>query len=85
MTLIFCLLHLFVGAWKRLSAHPSLWLASICLSVASSIFSFSFETWMVLEHEKVRSFTHFSFFICDNLFRNIGLHMCNWVNDACNT
>ncbi|PKI41231.1 hypothetical protein CRG98_038343 [Punica granatum] len=52
MTLIFCLLHLFVGVWKRLTAHPSVWLASICLSVASSIFSYSFETWMVLEHEK---------------------------------
>ncbi|KAK4766786.1 hypothetical protein SAY87_008428 [Trapa incisa] len=52
MALIFCTLHLFVGAWKRLTAHPSLWLASVFLSVASSIFSFSFETWMVLEHEK---------------------------------
>lgn len=62
MTLIFCHLHLFVGAWKRLTAHPSLWLPSIFLSVASSIFSFSFETWMVLEHEKVCSITHFSFF-----------------------
>ncbi|KAL7193347.1 hypothetical protein ACSBR2_025036 [Camellia fascicularis] len=51
--LIFCMLHLFVGVWKRIIAHPSVWLASICLSLASSIFSFSFETWMVVEHDKL--------------------------------
>ncbi|KAL7231697.1 hypothetical protein ACSBR2_009851 [Camellia fascicularis] len=51
--LIFCILHLFVGMWKRICPHLSVWLASICLSLASSIFSFSFETWMVVEHEKI--------------------------------
>ncbi|XP_059457181.1 uncharacterized protein LOC132187045 isoform X2 [Corylus avellana] len=50
--LIFCILHLFVGIWKRIIAHPSVLVASICLSLASSIFSFSFETWMVVQHEK---------------------------------
>lgn len=34
-------------------AHPSILVASICLSLTSSIFSFSFETWMVVQHEKV--------------------------------
>ncbi|KAG5528514.1 hypothetical protein RHGRI_029261 [Rhododendron griersonianum] len=51
--LMYCILHLFVGMWKRFFAHPSVWLASICLSLASSIFSFSFETWMVVEHDKL--------------------------------
>ncbi|KAH7846148.1 hypothetical protein Vadar_010476 [Vaccinium darrowii] len=51
--LIFCILHLFVGVWKRSFAHPGAWLASICLSLASSIFSLSFETWMVIEHDKL--------------------------------
>ncbi|XAR57732.1 hypothetical protein NMG60_11025981 [Bertholletia excelsa] len=50
--LIFCILHLFVGVWKRISQHPSIWLASVCLFLASSIFSFSFEAWMVVQHNK---------------------------------
>ncbi|KAG8642687.1 molybdate-anion transporter [Manihot esculenta] len=50
--LIFCILHLFVGVWKRIMPHPSIWLASICLSLATSIFSFSFEAWVVVENEK---------------------------------
>uniref|UniRef100_A0A5B7AGD5 Putative molybdate-anion transporter-like isoform X1 n=1 Tax=Davidia involucrata TaxID=16924 RepID=A0A5B7AGD5_DAVIN len=51
--LIFCILHLFVGTWKRTISHPSIWLASTCLSLGSSIFSFSFETWMIVEHDKL--------------------------------
>ncbi|XP_052204683.1 uncharacterized protein LOC127809706 isoform X2 [Diospyros lotus] len=51
--LIFFILHLFVGVWKKIIGHPSIWLASVCLSIASSIFSFSFETWMVVEHDKL--------------------------------
>ncbi|XP_059642861.1 uncharacterized protein LOC132284746 [Cornus florida] len=51
--LIFCFLHLFVATWKRIFAHPTVWIASSCLSLASSIFSFSFETWMVAEHNKL--------------------------------
>ena len=51
--LIFCILHLFVGIWKRVTSHPSVLVASTCLSLTSSIFSFSFETWMVVQHEKV--------------------------------
>ncbi|KAA8531597.1 hypothetical protein F0562_006306 [Nyssa sinensis] len=51
--LIFCILHLVIGMWKRIITHPSIWLASICLSLASSIFSFSFEAWMVVEHDKL--------------------------------
>ncbi|KAG6729036.1 hypothetical protein I3843_01G007500 [Carya illinoinensis] len=50
--LIFCILHLFVGIWKRIIGHPSVLVASICLSLTSSIFSFSFETWVVVQHEK---------------------------------
>ncbi|GAB2279608.1 hypothetical protein Dimus_014251 [Dionaea muscipula] len=51
--LLFCILHLIVGLWKRLTTHPTVWVASICLSLASTIFSFGFETWMVLEHDKL--------------------------------
>ncbi|KAI7751775.1 hypothetical protein M8C21_012742 [Ambrosia artemisiifolia] len=51
--LMFCILHLFVAVWKRLFSHPSIWLASICLSLATSIFLFGFETWMVVEHDKL--------------------------------
>ncbi|XP_074295302.1 uncharacterized protein LOC141623133 [Silene latifolia] len=50
--LLFSILHLIIGVWNTLAAHPALWLASICLSIASSIFSFSFEAWMVVEHDK---------------------------------
>ncbi|XP_065876634.1 uncharacterized protein [Euphorbia lathyris] len=50
--LLFCILHLFVGILKRILSHPSFWLASLCLSLATSIYSFSFEAWIVVENEK---------------------------------
>ncbi|XP_028796387.1 molybdate-anion transporter-like [Neltuma alba] len=50
--LFFGILHLFVGIWKRVSEYPSIFVTSICLSLASTIFSFSFESWMVTLHEK---------------------------------
>ncbi|XP_015063837.1 uncharacterized protein LOC107009083 isoform X1 [Solanum pennellii] len=53
VSLLFCLLHLFVAVWRRVTGHPSIWLASICLSLASTIFFFNFETWMVVEHDKL--------------------------------
>ncbi|ONI02829.1 hypothetical protein PRUPE_6G224200 [Prunus persica] len=49
---LFCILHLFLGLWKRIIDHPSVLATSICLSLAASIFSFSFETWMVVQHEE---------------------------------
>lgn len=49
---LFCILHLLVSILKSISEHPTVWVTSICLSLASSVFSFSFETWMVTEHEK---------------------------------
>ncbi|XP_010271985.1 PREDICTED: molybdate-anion transporter-like isoform X2 [Nelumbo nucifera] len=51
--LLFCILHLLIGIWKAVFTHPSFWMTSICLSLASSIFSFGFESWMVVEHDKV--------------------------------
>ncbi|XP_060195605.1 uncharacterized protein LOC132624881 isoform X2 [Lycium barbarum] len=51
--LLFCLLHLFVSIWRMVTGHPSVWLTSICLSLASTIFFFNFETWMVVEHDKL--------------------------------
>ncbi|KAI3451950.1 hypothetical protein Pfo_008615 [Paulownia fortunei] len=53
LCLLFYMLHLFVSIWKIVSGNPIIWLASICLSLASSIFSFSFEAWMVVEHDKL--------------------------------
>ncbi|XP_022977334.1 molybdate-anion transporter-like isoform X2 [Cucurbita maxima] len=48
----FCIIHLVTAVWKRISVHPSLFITSIGLSLATSIFSFSFEAWMVHHHEK---------------------------------
>ncbi|XP_042458761.1 molybdate-anion transporter-like [Zingiber officinale] len=50
--LLFCFLHIFLGALKSLIKHPIFWMSNICLSIASSVFSFCYETWMVIEHEK---------------------------------
>ncbi|KAL3525620.1 hypothetical protein ACH5RR_013992 [Cinchona calisaya] len=51
--LLFYLLHLFVSVFKSVLIHPSFLFASFCLSLASSILSFSFETWMVVEVDKL--------------------------------
>lgn len=59
--LIFCILHGFIGLWKRFIANPSIMVASIFLSLSGSIFSFSFETWMVVQHEKVCWISIFNF------------------------
>lgn len=32
---------------------PSAWFANVCLSLAGLVHSFGFETWLVVEHEKV--------------------------------
>ncbi|KAI3462706.1 hypothetical protein Pfo_019369 [Paulownia fortunei] len=53
LCLLFYMLHLFVSIWKIVIGTPTIWLASIFLSLASSIFSFSFETWMIVEHDKL--------------------------------
>ncbi|KAM7270727.1 hypothetical protein ACFE04_029941 [Oxalis oulophora] len=51
--LLFCVLQLVASIWKKISSHPSIWVANICLSLASSVFYFCFETWAVVEHEKL--------------------------------
>ncbi|XP_044504040.1 molybdate-anion transporter-like isoform X2 [Mangifera indica] len=50
--LVFFILHLFVGILKKISLHPGIWVANICLPLASSVFSFNFESWVAVEHEK---------------------------------
>ncbi|XP_068635430.1 uncharacterized protein [Aristolochia californica] len=50
---LFCLLHLFAGILKSFTRHPSIIIPNVCLAIASSIFGFSFESWMVVEHEKL--------------------------------
>ncbi|XP_019424487.1 PREDICTED: molybdate-anion transporter-like [Lupinus angustifolius] len=50
--LVFCILHFFTALWKRTLEQPSIFMTSICLSLANTIFSFSFETLMVTQHEK---------------------------------
>ncbi|KAI3903232.1 hypothetical protein MKW98_031886 [Papaver atlanticum] len=49
---LFGMLHIFVGNWKKFTMHPSAWIVSICTALASSVFSFSFETWTVTERDK---------------------------------
>ena len=51
--LSFCVLHLSASIWRRITLQPSVWVANICLSLATSIFSFSFVTWMVAELDKL--------------------------------
>ncbi|PKA47682.1 hypothetical protein AXF42_Ash014459 [Apostasia shenzhenica] len=48
----FCFLHLLVGVLKSVTKQPSVFLTSTCISLASTLFSFCFETLMVTEHEK---------------------------------
>ncbi|CAA7399621.1 unnamed protein product [Spirodela intermedia] len=48
----YCILHLFVDVLRSISAHPIIWMSSVCLALASFIFLFSFETWMTTEHER---------------------------------
>ncbi|KAJ8769319.1 hypothetical protein K2173_002523 [Erythroxylum novogranatense] len=52
--LVFCILHLVVGLWKKivLRPGPGVWLTTVCLSLAMSIFTFSFEGWVVVENDK---------------------------------
>lgn len=50
---IFCFLHLFAAVWKCFASSPSSWIVSIFLGTASSIFTISFESWMVREHDKL--------------------------------
>ncbi|KAJ6288753.1 hypothetical protein OIU76_024686 [Salix suchowensis] len=51
--LVFCILHLFVGIWKRIvpQSHPCVWFLTLSSSLATGIFSFAFEAWIVLENE----------------------------------
>ncbi|KAL7131635.1 hypothetical protein ABFS83_12G017600 [Erythranthe nasuta] len=53
LCLLFYLLHLFVSISKIVIGTPTIWFTSIFLALASSIFSFSFESWMVIEHDKL--------------------------------
>nr|CAD1827466.1 unnamed protein product [Ananas comosus var. bracteatus] len=50
--MLYCVLHLLVGLLKTVRWLRSMWVESICLALASSVFHFCFETWMVTEHEK---------------------------------
>ncbi|XP_068651013.1 uncharacterized protein [Aristolochia californica] len=52
-SVLFCILHLFVGLLKSFTRHPTIIISNVCLAIASSIFGFSFESWMVVEHEKL--------------------------------
>ncbi|XP_042038936.1 molybdate-anion transporter-like [Salvia splendens] len=53
LCLLFFLLHLLVSLWKLVFGTSSFLLTSIFLSLASSIFSFGFEAWMVVEQDKL--------------------------------
>ena len=51
--MLFCVLHLFVGIWKRVvpQSHLCVWLLTLSSSVATGIFSFAFEALIVVENE----------------------------------
>ncbi|KAL1567853.1 hypothetical protein AAHA92_03282 [Salvia divinorum] len=53
LCLLFFLQHLLVSLWKLVFGTSTFWLTSIFLSLASSIFSFGFESWMVVEQDKL--------------------------------
>lgn len=53
LCLLFFMLHLFMSVWKLVLGTSTIWLTSIFLSLASSIFSFGFEAWMVVEQDKL--------------------------------
>jgi hypothetical protein len=47
------MIQLVVGVFKSFSGLRCAWINNFILALASSMFSFCFETWIVLEHEKV--------------------------------
>lgn len=50
--ILYWVLQLAVGVVKSFSALRCSWINNFILAFASSVFSFCFETWLVLEHEK---------------------------------
>ncbi|KAM0839103.1 hypothetical protein ACQ4PT_060527 [Festuca glaucescens] len=50
--IFYWMLQLAVGAFKSFSGLHCSWINNFILALASSMFSFCFETWIVLEHEK---------------------------------
>lgn len=50
--IFYWVLQLAVGALKSFSALGCAWINNFILTLASSLFSFCFETWLVVEHEK---------------------------------
>lgn len=50
--ILYWVLQLAVGVVKSFSALHCSWINNFILAFASSVFSFCFETWLVLEHEK---------------------------------
>ncbi|CAD6266349.1 unnamed protein product [Miscanthus lutarioriparius] len=50
--ILYWVLQLAVGAVKSFSVLRCSWINNFILAFASSVFSFCFETWLVLEHEK---------------------------------
>ncbi|XP_062192932.1 uncharacterized protein LOC133896359 [Phragmites australis] len=50
--IFYWILQLAVGAMKSFSALRCAWINNFILALVSSVFSFCFETWIVVEHEK---------------------------------
>lgn len=51
--IFYWILQLAVGAMKSFSGLRCAWINNFILALASSMFSICFETWIVVEHEKV--------------------------------
>ncbi|KAL0913864.1 hypothetical protein M5K25_017356 [Dendrobium thyrsiflorum] len=50
--ILFCFFHLLVGVLKSVTWQQSMLMSTLFMGIASTVYSFCFETWMVAEHEK---------------------------------
>lgn len=51
--IMFCVLHITGSLAMQFNKYYSIWMGTVSLAIASSLFSCTFETWMTAEHEKL--------------------------------
>uniref|UniRef100_A0A804NNK8 Major facilitator superfamily protein n=1 Tax=Zea mays TaxID=4577 RepID=A0A804NNK8_MAIZE len=70
--ILYWVLQLAVGVVKSFSALRCSWINNFILAFASSVFSFCFETWLVLEHEKKQDLLFDTFWLM-TFFESVSL------------
>ncbi|PUZ49871.1 hypothetical protein GQ55_6G013400 [Panicum hallii var. hallii] len=70
--IFYWVLQLAVGALKSFSALRCGWINNFILALASSVFSFCFETWLVVEHEKKQDLLFDTFWLM-TFFESVSL------------